>query len=348
MLYPSEYDDYAMNKILPPNTILQNGRYCILRQLGVGGVNAIYEAYAEHLNIKVALKELQMDAQHLHGAFEQEAQRLARLRHIALPNVIDTFVEGKRRYFVMEYIEGQDFAELLVLRGEQPFLVQDVLDWADMLLDVLNYLHQQAPPVIHHDLKPANIRLMPDNQVVLLDFGLARGGLAHDSIEQSLYGYSLGYAPPEQLANRVTNARSDLYALAATLYHLFTAHAPPNAQEREKAIQQQQPDPLLPVNKLNPDVPLHVAQLLSQALALNPANRPTNAAEMRQLLRLNKPPDPMFSASPSLLFSERSNQTRVSGSTIGQKWRLWLPIAIAILLWIMIISGIVAAFMNNP
>lgn len=336
-----------MNEILPPETLLQDGRYRILRQLGFGGMSAIYEAQAEHLKIKVALKELQIDVPHLSGAFEQEAQRLARLRHIALPNVIDSFVENERKYFVMEYIEGQDFAELLILRGQQPFAIQDVLNWADTLLDALDYLHHLTPPVIHRDLKPANIKLMPNGQVVLLDFGLATGGLANDGIDNSLYGYSLGYAPPEQLVNRATNAQSDLYALAATLYHLLTIHAPANAREREQAIKRQQPDPLLPANKLNPDIPLHLAQLLSQALALNPANRPTNAAEMRQLLRLNRPPRTKKPNPPRLLFSAKDTSTTHPSSNINPKWRLSLPIAIAILLWIMIISGIVTAFMNN-
>jgi len=335
-----------MNKMLPPDTLLQGGRYRIVRQLGLGGMSAIYEAQAEHLKIKVALKELLMDVPHLRGAFEQEAQRLARLRHIALPNVIDQFVENERQYFVMEYIEGQDFAELLVLRGRQPFPIQEVLHWADTLLDALDYLHQQTPPVIHRDLKPANIKLMPNGQVVLLDFGLATGGLANDGIEHSLYGYSLGYAPPEQLANRATTAQSDLYALAATLYHLLTMYAPPNARERTQAIKQQQPDPLLPANELNAEIPLHVAQLLTQALALNPADRPTHAAEMRQLLRLNVAPRREKRNPPPLLISARDDATPPP-SNIKRKWRSWLPIAIAILLWIMIISGILTAFMNN-
>lgn len=332
--------------MLPPETLLQDGRYRIVRQLGLGGMSAIYEAQAEHLKIKVALKELLMDVPHLRGAFEQEAQRLARLRHIALPNVIDQFVEHERQYFVMEYIEGQDFAELLVLRGRQPFAVQDVLDWADTLLDALDYLHHLTPPLIHRDLKPANIKLMPNGQVVLLDFGLATGGLTLDGYDHSLYGYSLGYAPPEQLANRATTAQSDLYALGATLYHLFTMHAPPNAREREEAIKKQQPDPLLPANELNSEIPLHVAQTLSQALALNPAHRASHAAEMRKLLRLNIPP-PIKKPHPAPLRVSARNNTTPPPSKISSKSRSWLPIAIAILLWIMIISGIVTAFMNN-
>lgn len=331
--------------MLSPDTLLQGGRYRILSSLGLGGMSAMYKAEAEHLKIKVALKELLVDVPHLREAFEQEAQRLARLRHVALPKVIDQFIENERQYFVMEYIEGQDLAELLVLRGKS-FAVQEVLYWADLLLDVLDYLHQQVPPVIHRDIKPANLKLMPNGQIVLLDFGLATGGLASNGAEQNLSGYSLDYAPPEQLTDGAATAQSDLYALAATLYHLLTLQAPPDAQMRQQAIQRRKPDPLVPANRLNSDVPLHVAQLLTQALSLSPVDRPSNAAEMRYLLRLSAQQSaPSTDQAPS---QPLVTVSKPSISNINRKWRLWVPIALAILLWIMIISGILAALMNAP
>jgi len=132
--------------MLTPNSTLQHGRYRIIRPIGQGGMGAVYEAYDNHLNNRVALKEALVSDASLLRAFEREAQRLARLRHIALPRVIDHFMDGNGQYLVMDdraCIEGQDLREMLKQRG-QPFPVAQVLAWANRLLDALAYLHQEG------------------------------------------------------------------------------------------------------------------------------------------------------------------------------------------------------------
>jgi len=275
--------------MLTKNTTLQHGRYRIIRSIGQGGMGAVYEAYDNNLSNRVALKEaLVNNDPTLLRAFEREAQRLDRLRHVALPTVKDHFTEGGGQYLVMDdraCIEGQDLREMLKQR-KQPFPVQQVLAWADTLLDALTYLHTRKPPLIHRDIKPANLKLTPDGQIILLDFGLAKGGLTRQTlVGGSLYGYTPGYAPPEQMEGEPTDQRSDLYALGATLYALLTGEAPDDPISRRKYIERGLPDLLLPANQVNAQVPPHVAQVLQQATALEPAQRPNSASQMRAMLK---------------------------------------------------------------
>ncbi len=128
---------------------------------------------------------------------------------------------------------------------------------------------------------------MPDDSLILLDFGLAKGGLTQQNTygSHSLFGYSIGYASPEQMSAQGTDQRSDLYSVAATLWTLLTAERAIDAQVREQAAKHGIPEPMRPVNELNPHVPPIVAQALTRALALNPNHRPNSATEMRQQLQ---------------------------------------------------------------
>ena len=270
--------------LLTPNTLLQNGRYRILRRIGQGGMGAVYEALDTRLNNRVAVKQALVSDPTSRHAFEGEALRLARLHHPALPNVSDHFMEGNGQFLVMRFIDGPDLAEQLEQRGT-PFPVELVLAWADDLLDALTYLHSQNPPLIHRDIKPANLKVTKDGHVILLDFGMAKGGLTQVSPMGTMPGYTLGYASYEQMVGQPTDARSDLYGLAATLYTLMTGHVPSNAIVRMNEQFKGQPDPLLPANELNPQIPLYVAELLTQALALNPNERPTSAPVMQAMLK---------------------------------------------------------------
>src|SRR4051794_22636629 len=160
--------------MIEPGTLLQN-RYRVTRQIGRGGMGAVYVATDERFNSTVAIKQtFFFDDPALRKAFEREAVLLNHLRHPALPRVSDHFVEEEGQFLVMEYIEGHDLGELLKARGGW-FPLTEVLTWADELLDALEYLHTQEPPVIHRDIKPQNIKRTERGRMVLLDFGLAKG-----------------------------------------------------------------------------------------------------------------------------------------------------------------------------
>src|ERR1044071_2921753 len=219
--------------MLTPDTVLQ-GRYRIVRQLGQGGMGAVYEAIDQRLDTTVALKETLFSDERLRKQFEREARLLARLHHPALPRVSDHFNEGEGQFLVMQYIAGEDLAAMLA-QSNGPFPEEEVLRWADQLCDALDYLHTQDPQIIHRDIKPQNLKLTGRGQIILLDFGLAKGqtgGVSVVTTSASIFGYTPNYAPLEQIQGLGTDARSDIYALSATLYPLMTGVKPPDALSR--------------------------------------------------------------------------------------------------------------------
>src|SRR3954469_1614937 len=274
--------------MIPPNTILQS-RYRIVQQLGSGGMGAVYQAMDENLSCVVAVKETFAETEEQRRAFKREAELLANLNHPALPRVTDHFTFNNGQFLVMQFVPGNDLAELLTLR-ERPFSTTKVLEWTNQLLDALEELHSYQPPIIHRDIKPANLKLTPRGKIVLLDFGLAKGMAGQMSTIEgehsglSIYGYTRQYAPLEQIRGAGTDPRSDLYALGATVWTLLTGQIPHDALARIEEKEDGKSDPLLLADELNPEVPHGVAIILHQAMALNRNARPKSATEMRQAL----------------------------------------------------------------
>src|SRR5437773_272145 len=273
--------------MLSANSILQN-RYRIVRQLGAGGMGTVYEAIDQRVSCAVALKQTLLGTNaEAREAFRREAALLANLRHASLPKVMDYFGEGDGEFLVMEYIAGHDLAALLDLRGH-PFPQEEVMRWADQILKLLEYLHTRQPPILHRDIKPANLKVTDQDELFLLDFGLAKGATGQMptvQTDRSVYGYTPVYAPLEQIHGRGTDPRSDLYALGATLYHLLTGQAPLGAPARFDAIENDQPDPLKSIPEINPQIDSSVARVIQDAMALSRRDRPQSAADMRRALR---------------------------------------------------------------
>lgn len=272
--------------MIQAGTTLQQ-RYKIDKQIGQGGMGAVYVATDVRFGSTVAIKETLCMDENFRKAIEREARLLNSLKHTALPRVSDHFEENDGMFLVMEYIPGDDIAAMLEGRTE-PFAVDQVLRWADQLLDALDYLHTQEMPVIHRDIKPQNLKLNSRGEMILLDFGLAKGNpsdVSHQTAAKSIFGYSRNYASLEQIQGTGTDPRSDLYSLTATLYHLITNVAPEDALTRAMSVLSQKGDPLPPASQLNPLVPIGVAGVLQKALDLNASERPASAAEMRQMFR---------------------------------------------------------------
>ena len=262
-------------------------RYRIDRQIGQGGMGAVYIATDERFASTVAIKETLYMDDNYRKAIEREARLLNSLKHNALPRVSDHFEEDNSQFLVMEYVAGEDLSTILE-RDQTPFPVEKVLGWADQLLDALDFLHSQVIPVVHRDIKPQNLKLTPDGKIVLLDFGLAKGNptdAGHQTAAKSIFGYSRNYASLEQIQGTGTDPRSDLYSLAATLYHLMTGVPPEDALTRAMAVLTRKPDPLKPANSIRPEIPAGVAGVLQSALALDAAERPATAGDMRQMLK---------------------------------------------------------------
>ncbi|HQZ98039.1 MAG TPA: serine/threonine-protein kinase, partial [Pyrinomonadaceae bacterium] len=272
--------------MIETGTVLQQ-RYKIDKQIGQGGMGAVYVATDQRFGSTVAIKETLCMDDNFRKAIEREARLLNSLKHSALPKVTDHFEENGIMFLVMEYIPGEDLCCVLDERGK-PFPVDEMVKWGDQLLDALDFLHNQEVPVIHRDIKPQNLKLTPQGQVILLDFGLAKGNpsdVSHQTAAKSIFGYSRSYASLEQIQGTGTDPRSDLYSLAATLYHLLTGVAPEDALTRAMSVLSQKPDPLAPASSLNPAVPRGIAGVLQKAMDLNASERPASAAEMRQMLR---------------------------------------------------------------
>src|SRR5688572_15235078 len=272
--------------MLTPETILQ-GRYRIVRQLGQGGMGAVYEAVDQRLDTTVALKETLFAEERLRKQFEREARLLARLHHPALPRVSDHFSEDDGQFLVMQFIQGDDLSEMMTHK-RAPFPATQVLTWADQLLDALDYLHTQDPQIVHRDIKPQNLKLTPRGQVILLDFGLAKGQageISRPTTSASIFGYTPNYAPLEQIQGLGTDARSDIYSLSATLYHLMTGVKPPDALTRAAALVNAEKDPLLPANEVNPAISPHIAAVLARGMSQNREQRYSTAAAMRAALK---------------------------------------------------------------
>ena len=303
--------------MLSEGTTLQ-ARYRIVRQLGQGGMGAVYEAIDERLDTVVALKETFFADEKLRKQFEREARLLARLHHQALPRVSDHFNEGEGQFLVMQYVAGEDLAAMLAQRNG-PFPEAEVLRWADQLCDALDYLHTQDPQIIHRDIKPQNLKLTARGQIVLLDFGLAKGSVGQMTAvttSASIYGYTPNYAPLEQIQGKGTDPRSDIYALGATLFHLLTNLKPPDALSRAAAVVDGQTDPLPLANQVRPDVSAGTAHVLAKSLAQRRDDRFATASAMREALRAGDA-EPTVANAPTLVAPSGSNYR--SASTVANE-----------------------------
>jgi serine/threonine protein kinase len=267
--------------MIETGTLLQE-RYLIEKQIGEGGMGAVYLAVDQRFGSYVAIKETFYRDDELGEAFEREARLLNSLLHPVLPHVSDYFTETGGHFLVMQYIEGEDL--FAILKREGAFPVKDVLRWMNSLLDALDYLHSQEPPIIHRDIKPHNLKITPRGDVILLDFGLAKLKSENTTGVKSVFGYSRKYSPLEQIQGTGTDGRSDLFALAATAYHLLTGKPPIDVLARASEIIVGNPDPLPLVSDLNNEVPVSMANVLNSALALNAAGRFISAKAMRHAL----------------------------------------------------------------
>lgn len=208
---------------------LLDNKYKILSEIGHGGMSVVYLAINERANKTWAVKEIRKDGVCDFEAVKQglivETDMLKRLNHPHLPSIIDVIDMDDSFIIVMDYIEGRSLQSVLKQGGAQP--KELVVEWGKQLCDVLGYLHSREPAIIYRDMKPANVMLKPNGDVTLIDFGTAREFKNRAMVEDTTCLGTRGYAAPEQFGGRgQTDARTDIYCLGATLYHLLTGHSP--------------------------------------------------------------------------------------------------------------------------
>ncbi len=323
--------------LLPGN--LLGGRYRIIELIGEGGYGAVYKAQDERFQAQrlVAIKEMsdsQLSSRKRAKAlqdFRQEADLLVQLKHPNLPNVSDVFEEGGKAYLVMEFIEGKTLEEVLE-EEQQPLDEGLVMGWAAQLCTVLHYLHTRPQPIVFRDMKPGNVMVMADGEIKLIDFGIARLFKETGKQDTTLLG-SRGYAPLEQYGRAQSDARSDIYALGATLYNLLTKEIPIDALSRYA-----KPKLFSPPRRLNPKISSAVETVILKAMAEDPRKRYQTAAEMQQAIAATG----RLTTSSSLPTPTSPPVTRPPASPGPQKpgplWqnRRWLPLLIGLLILILL------------
>jgi predicted Zn finger-like uncharacterized protein len=249
---PGEKNCQRCGQPLPTaaGTMIHN-RYRLERLLAMGGFGAVYLAIdtKDKNQRKVAIKEMIVpDPQEFKirlNFFRRESEILRSLEVVPIvPRVYDFIQQGQSAHLALEFIKGQDLLKLMDANGNKPFLIPQVIEWAKSICDVLTHMHSQSPPLIHRDLKPDNIMLLEDQRSIkMIDFGTARdlGRGQKTRLAAKTRVYTEGYAPPEQIVGK-PEPRSDLFALAATLYHLATGKAP-EGYYTAKEIEAQLADP---------------------------------------------------------------------------------------------------------
>ncbi len=260
-------------------SVIQNfsDTYEILDKLGEGAGGIVYKAYHKRLRQEVVIKQHRRSAVSLTGS-RREVDILKNLHHSYLPQVLDFFEIDGDVYTVMSYVPGKSFAQLLA-EGYR-FTPKELIRWGMQICSALNYLHSQNPPVIHCDIKPANIMLTPRGDICLIDFNIS-----FYLGDTAVLGYTNGYTSPEQYIMALSHEsgqneagdvhideRTDIYSVGATLYHLAVGQKVGDYRERINAEY---------LAQFTGD---SFAQVIERALRIDPAQRYQSAYDMFRAL----------------------------------------------------------------
>src|SRR5262245_17992579 len=246
------------------------GRYRVKNVLGKGGYAATYLVEDMLLGGKRrALKEIPEQCYD-----EHESELLGRLHHHGIPDITDRLEIDGMVYLVLEF-GGTQTLESERRRSGGCVPLERVAAWMVGVCDVLEYLHGQTPPIVHRDLKPVNMLLDEHDRVMLIDFGIAKASHGVEGTRPLARAATHGFSPPERVLGTGTDARSDVYALGATIYALLTGTVPPPAHERLTG------SPLVPPRVLRPAIPADLERMILWCLELRPEHRPQSIHQVR-------------------------------------------------------------------
>ncbi len=253
-----------------------DGKYEILKEIGRGGMSVVYLARDNRLNKQWAVKEMKNDGskstETLLKGLEREANILKNVDHPVLPRIVDIINSRGTIYVVMDFIEGTNLGDVLKQEGAQS--QEDVIDWGIQLASALDYLHSMNPPIIYRDMKPANVMLRPEGGVKLIDFGTAKEYTIENNADTTALG-TRGYAAPEQFGDAQgrgiykTDARTDIYNLGATLYHMVTGMNPCEP-----------PYEIKPIRQWNSALSTGLEQIILKCTQPNPNDRYQSCSEL--------------------------------------------------------------------
>ncbi len=254
---------------------LVDGKYKILNKVGQGGMSVVYLAMNERANKQWAVKEVRkdgvLDFESVKQGLVAETDILKKLSHPHLPSIIDVIDTDDSFIIIMDYVQGNSLDKALKEFGAQP--QEDVIEWAKQLCDVLGYLHTREPAIIYRDMKPANVMLKPDGNISLIDFGTAREHKAAKVEDTTCLG-TRGYAAPEQYGGMgQTDARTDIYCLGATIYHLVTGLNP-----------SEPPYEIRPIRQIDPTLSGGLEKIILKCTQNDPNDRYQSCAELMYAL----------------------------------------------------------------
>ena len=247
-------------------------KYEILKLIGQGGMSKVYLAMDKRLNKQWAIKEIEKRAKDKNNEIViqsaiAEANLIKQLDHPAIVRIVDIIDNGDVIYIIEDYIEGETLSTILENNGAQP--QELVIEWAMQICEALEYLHTRKPPIIYRDMKPANVMLKPDGNIKVIDFGIARE-YKDQSLADTVSLGTKGYAAPEQFGGKgQTDARTDVYCLGVTLYHLLTGQNPCEP-----------PYEIYPIRHWNPQLSAGLEAIIQKCTQLNPDDRYQSCAEL--------------------------------------------------------------------
>ena len=258
----------VMGWLVSPGAIIHQ-RYKVVQLLGRGGFGSTYLVEDQKLsNKRWALKEI---PESLYD--EHESRILSKLKHPSIPGITDREITDRMVYMVLEFGGNRTLESVRRATAEKRVALNIMAPWVRQLCDVLAYMHAQTPPIVHRDLKPGNVLLDDHDRVMLIDFGIAKEAIASEQTRALGRAVTHGYSPPEQAMGSGTDARSDIYALGATVYYMLTGQRPPGARERIQGVEIEMPSALVP------GMPPAIDRALLQAMSLNPNERQQTVEE---------------------------------------------------------------------
>ena len=315
------------------NGEILNNRYRIVRQLGQGPRCLIYQAWDREMNIHRVIREYQLSSRE-EDIFQIQAQILENLSHPNLPKVLGHFIlPDQEQYLIAEYIEGTNLQEMLDKQWD-PLPEETVLPLIKQVCDVLSYLHAQTPPVMHNDIKPANILLTPYGKVMLVGLDILTSTEINSKLAPNQYQPTPGYTAPELQEDGSITQLTDTYALGATLYTLLTGNIP--VESTQRTIR----DPLLPASEVHPSVSTSVSEVITRAMHPEPTQRFQSVSEIKKALTTlpaSQPgPEKPYSEGLELYRSESGKEDRLPLTRLFLK--KWLPVLVGFVLIILLVT----------
>ena len=333
-----------------------DGLYEVRELIGAGGMANVYKAVMVGQNgpvpagTVVAVKVLRAEYMHdpdLVNRFKNESKAISLLHHPNIVKVYDVSVTDRLQYIVMEYVDGMTLRQYLNERGGR-LTSRETVHFISQILQALDHAHRNG--VVHRDVKPQNIMLLPSGQLRMMDFGIARISRAENQLLAGKAMGSVHYISPEQARGEVTGPQSDIYSVGVMMYEMLSGRLPFDGDDAVKVALKQITDTPLPLAQIAPDTPRALVEITEKAMAKLPANRYASASEMLEALRRYvQDPDVVFAykyiteEAPAKVVKQTMNQKKDTPARPPKKRKKKRSVFIPVLLGITVAFAVACA-----